>query len=183
MEVAPRYWQNPETLKDVYVSTSGGSVGGSQATNAVAGTVASSRRTTSVNAVAANAQAARNLATNSIGATGKGVASTGSAVSTSQETMIPLSAVAHFTQGATPLAVNHQGLLVANTISFNLPPGVSLSTAVATIEATMNRIGVPATIRGTFQGTAKVFQDSLSNQPFLILAALVDDLHRARRAL
>ena len=87
--------------------------------------------------------------------------------------MIPLSAVAHFKQGATPLAVNHQGLLVANTISFNLPPDVSLSTAVATIEATMNRIGVPATIRGTFQGTAKAFQDSLSNQPFLILAALV----------
>jgi multidrug efflux pump len=87
--------------------------------------------------------------------------------------MIPLSAVAHFTQGATPLAVNHQGLLVANTISFNLPPDVSLSTAVATIEAAMDRIGVPATIRGTFQGTAKAFQDSLSNQPFLILAALV----------
>ena len=73
------------------------------------------------------AQAARNLATNSIGATGKGAASTGSAVSTKQETMIPLSAVAHFSQGATPLAVNHQGLFVANTISFNLPPGVSLS--------------------------------------------------------
>jgi multidrug efflux pump len=87
--------------------------------------------------------------------------------------MIPLSAVASFTQGATPLAVNHQGLLVANTISFNLPPDVSLSTAVATIGATMNRLGVPATIRGTFQGTAKAFQDSLSNQPFLILAALV----------
>jgi len=171
MEVAPRYWQNPETLKDVYVSTSGGSVGGSQATNAVAGTVTAAKGSTA--ASSANAQAARNLATNSIGATGKGVASTGSAVSTSQETMIPLSAVAHFTQGATPLAVNHQGLLVANTISFNLPPNVSLSTAVATIEATMNRIGVPATVRGTFQGTAKAFQDSLSNQPYLILAALV----------
>ena len=87
--------------------------------------------------------------------------------------MIPLSAVAHFSQGATPLAVNHQGLLVANTISFNLPPGVSLSDAIATIEATMNRLGVPATIRGTFQGSAKVFQDSLANQPFLVLAALV----------
>jgi len=171
MEVAPRYWQNPETLKDVYVSTSGGSVGGSQATNAVAGTVVSSAKSTA--ATSANAQAARNLATNSIGATGKGVASTGSAVSTNQETMIPLSAVAHFTQGTTPLAVNHQGLLVASTISFNLPPGVSLSDAVATIDATMNRIGVPATIRGTFQGTAKAFQDSLSNQPFLILAALI----------
>ncbi|SDT60109.1 efflux RND transporter permease subunit [Bradyrhizobium canariense] len=171
MEVAPRYWQNPETLKDVYVSTSGASVGGSQATNAVAGTVTAPGQSSSANS--ANAQAARNLATNSIGATGKGVASTGSAVSTNQETMIPLSAVAKFTQGATPLAVNHQGLLVANTISFNLPPNVSLSTAVATIDATMNRIGVPATIRGTFQGTAKAFQDSLANQPFLILAALV----------
>ncbi|MGB9117491.1 efflux RND transporter permease subunit [Bradyrhizobium sp.] len=169
MEVAPQYWQNPETLKDVYVSTSGAAVGGSQATNAVAGTVVSK----TASAVTANAQAARNLATNSIGATGKGVASTGSAVSTSKEIMIPLSTVAHFTQGATPLAVNHQGLLVANTISFNLPPNGSLSTAVAAIEAAMNRIGVPATIRGTFQGTAKVFQDSLSNQPYLILAALV----------
>jgi multidrug efflux pump len=174
MEVAPRYWQNPETLKDVYVSTSGGSVGGSQATNAVAGTVATSATSAKTTAPSsANAQAARNLATNSIGATGKGIASTGSAVSTKQETMIPLSAVAGFTQGATPLGVNHQGLLVASTISFNLPPNVSLSTAIATIEATMNRIGVPATIRGTFQGTAKAFQDSLSNQPFLVLAALV----------
>ncbi|SEB84648.1 efflux RND transporter permease subunit [Bradyrhizobium erythrophlei] len=171
MEVAPRYWQNPETLKDVYISTSGGSVGGSQSTNAVAGTVVAPG--TSSAASSANAQAARNQATNSIGSTGKGVASTGSAVSTNSETMIPLSAVAEFKQGATPLAVNHQGLLVANTISFNLPPNVSLSTAVGSIEATMNRIGVPATIRGTFQGSAKAFQDSLSNQPFLILAAIV----------
>jgi multidrug efflux pump len=171
MEVAPPYWQNPQTLKDVYISTSGGSVGGSQATNAVAGTVVTPGTASAANS--ANAQAARNLATNSIGLTGNGVASTGAAVSTSSETMIPLSAVAHFGQGATPLSVNHQGLLVANTISFNLPPNASLGTAVSTIEATMNRIGVPATIRGTFQGTAKVFQDSLSNQPLLILAALV----------
>src|SRR5450755_4614664 len=171
MEVAPRYWQDPQTLRDVYVSTSGGSVGGSQATNAVAGTIVATGASAAV--TSANAQAARNLATNSIGATGKGVASTGSAVSTNQETMIPLSAVAHFKQGATPLAVNHQGLLVANTISFNLAPNVSLSTAVGSVEAAMNRIGVPATIRGTFQGTAKAFQDSLSNQPYLILAALV----------
>ena len=170
MEVAPQYWQNPETLKDVWISTSGASVGGSQSTNAVAGTVVQG---TAASATSANAQAARNLANNSIGTTGKGVASTGSAVSTGAETMIPLSAVAHFKQGATPLAVNHQGLLVANTISFNLPPGGSLSSAVTSIEAAMNRIGVPATIRGTFQGTAKAFQDSLKNQPFLVLAALI----------
>ncbi|MBV8838614.1 MAG: efflux RND transporter permease subunit, partial [Alphaproteobacteria bacterium] len=115
MEVAPRFWQSPEVLKDVYISTAGGSVGGSQSTNAVAGTVVASG--TSGAASAANAQAARNLANNSIGQTGKGAASTGSAVATRAETMIPLSAVARFKQGATPLAVNHQGLLVANTIS------------------------------------------------------------------
>ncbi|MBV9560282.1 MAG: efflux RND transporter permease subunit [Bradyrhizobium sp.] len=171
MEVAPRYWQNPETLKDVYISTSGGSVGGSQSTNAVAGTFVSSAKATAP--VSANAQAARNAATNAIGATGKGVASTGAAVSTGREIMIPLAAVAKFSQGSTPLAVNHQGLLVATTISFNLPEGVSLSQATATIDETMRRIGVPATIRGSFQGSAKAFQDSLSNQPFLILAALV----------
>jgi multidrug efflux pump len=171
MEVAPRYWQNPQTLRDVYVSTSGGQVGGSQGTNAVAGTVVARGAATSASAIASDA--ARNLATNSIGATGKGRSSTGSAVSTSKETMIPLSAVAHFSEGTTPLAINHQGLLVANTISFNLPPNVSLSTAISTIEATMNRIGVPATIKGSFQGTAKIFQDSLSSQPYLILAALV----------
>src|SRR5204863_916717 len=93
--------------------------------------------------------------------------------SSTPQTIIPAAAVARLPQAATPLAVNHQGLLVANTISFNQPPNVALSTATASIEAAMNRIGVPATIRGTFQGTAKAFQDSLSNQPYLILAALV----------
>jgi multidrug efflux pump len=171
MEVAPKYWQNPQTLNDVYVSTLGGAVGGSQGTNAVAGTVVARGQSIALNIIASDA--ARNLATNSIGKIGQGAASTGSAVSTSRETMIPLSAVSHFGPGAIPLAVNHQGLFVANTISFNLAPGVSLGTAVDIIEATMTRLGVPATIHGTFQGTAAAFQDSLANQPFLILAALV----------
>ncbi len=170
MEVAPPYWQDPQTLKDIYVSTSGGSVTGSQATNAVPGTVVSATQAATVNSVAASA--VRNLATNSIGATGKTSSSTGTAVSTSQETMIPLSSVARFGQDRTSLIVNHQDGLVANTISFNLPPGVSLSTAVTTIETTMNRIGVPGTIHGSFQGVAKIFQESLSSEPFLIVAAL-----------
>ena len=70
MEVAPAYWQNPQTLKEVYISTSGGPASGSQTTNAVAGTVVSPSQKTSISAIAANA--VRNLATNSIGATGKG---------------------------------------------------------------------------------------------------------------
>jgi multidrug efflux pump len=113
----------------------------------------------------------RNQATNSIGATGKGASSTGTAVSTSKETMIPLSSVARFAQGVTPLVVNHQDLLVASTISFNLPPGISLSKATTAIEDAMTRIGMPPDIHGDFAGAAKIFRQSLATEPFLILAA------------
>ena len=173
MEVAPQYWQNPEALKDVYVSTSGGSVGGVQATNAVAGTVRGQVATAKNSAAAVAADAARNLALNSIGNTGKGAASTGAAVSTSAENMVPLSAVTRFGPGNIPLAVNHQGLFVASTISFNLAPGSSLSDAVKVVNEVMTRLGVPASIHGNFQGTARAFEASLRNQPWLILAALV----------
>jgi len=171
MEVAPQYSQNPDALKKVYVSTSGGSVGGSQSSNAVAGTFAVSGKSTSAQSVAADA--ARNQANNSITSTGRTAASTGSAVSTGAETMVPLSAVAHYGPGSTPLSVNHQGLFVATTLSFNLAPGVALSEGVAAINAAADRIGMPTTIHGSFQGTARVFQDSLSDQPLLILAALI----------
>jgi multidrug efflux pump len=87
--------------------------------------------------------------------------------------MVPLSAFARYAPGSTPLAVNHQGLFAASTISFNLPPGKPLSEAVAAINRTMAAIGVPASIHGSFQGTARIFQESLASQPFLILAALV----------
>ncbi|KWV54103.1 nodulation protein [Bradyrhizobium macuxiense] len=170
MEVAPRYSQDPETLRQVYISRSGGSATGSQTTNAVAGTVASSSQKSSVNSVAANA--VRNLATNSIGATGKGSSSTGTAVSTAAETMIPLSSVARFEHGVTPLVVNHQDLLVSSTVSFNLAPGVSLSTATTVLETTMRQIGMPTGIHGAFAGAAKIFQQSLANELYLILAAL-----------
>ncbi len=170
MEVEPAYWQNPQTLRDVYVSTAGGPATGSQTTNAVAGTITSPSQKNSISAVAANA--VRNLATNSIGASGKAASSTGTAVSTSSETMIPLSSVAQFTQGQTPLTVSHQDLFVATTVSFNLPPGVSLSTAVTAIEKTMSQIGMPASMHGSFAGAAKIFQQSLANEPFLVLAAL-----------
>jgi multidrug efflux pump len=171
MEVAPKYWQNADTLKDIYVSKSGGSVGGTQATNAVAGTVAGPKTTSTSATVAADA--ARNLALNSIGNTGKGAASTGSAVSTAAETMVPLSTVTHYAEGNIPLAVNHQGLFVASTMSFNLAPGRSLSDAVAAVNEVMTRLGVPRSIHGTFQGTARAYEQSLRNQPWLILAALI----------
>jgi multidrug efflux pump len=178
MEVAPEFWQNPDTLNQIYVSTSGGAVGGTKSTNALAGTVVAKRPPeNSASAAATTAQIAsdtqRNLVNNALANTGHGATSTGAPVSTSHETMVPLSAVAHFGPGNTPLAVNHQNLFVASTISFNLAPGASLSQATAAIEDQMRQLGVPASIHGNFQGTARVFQQSLANEPVLIAAALL----------
>ena len=86
---------------------------------------------------------------------------------------VPLSAFARWEPTNTALAVNHQGQFVATTLSFNLPLGGSLSTASRVVEATMQRIGVPISIHGSFQGTAQAFQSSLASQPFLILTALL----------
>ncbi|HVO17490.1 MAG TPA: efflux RND transporter permease subunit [Alphaproteobacteria bacterium] len=172
MEVAPRYWQSPDTLKDIYVSTSGGAASGTQGTNALTGTVARRGGPTTTAAQIAN-DVVRNENTNRLANTGRGGASTGAAVSTSQEIMIPLAAFAQFAPGSAPLAVNHQGQFLAATISFNLASGVSLSNATAAIDRTMNELHVPVTIHGTFQGTAGAFQKSLDNQPILILAALI----------
>ena len=112
MEVAPRYWQSPEALKDVYVLSP-------------------------------------------------------------TKGQVPLSAFARYEPSTAPLAVNHQGQFVASTISFNLPPGVTLGDAVKAINDAMARLGVPTSVHGTFQGTARVFQASLDSQPWLILAALI----------
>ena len=112
MEVAPEFWQDPDTLKDIYVrSSSGGHV--------------------------------------------------------------PLDAFTHFEPTNTALAVNHQGLFPAVTISFNLAPQVALGDAVEAINRVEAETGLPANIHGSFQGTAQAFQDSLANEPVLILAALL----------
>ena len=117
MEVAPRYGQSSEALRDVYVS------------------------------VPASVQFPAGA-------------------------QVPLLAFASYGLNNTPLSVNHQGQFAASTISFNLAPGTSLSEATEAISDTMNRIGVPGSIRGSFQGTARTFQASLQSQPWLILAAL-----------
>ena len=112
MEVAPRFWQSPDTLKEIYVSGSGGS-------------------------------------------------------------QVPLSAFTHYESTATSLAVNHQGQFPAVTVSFNLAAGVALGDAVKAIEGATREMRMPTSVRGTFAGTAQAFKDSLANEPFLILAALV----------
>ena len=172
MEVEPRYWQSPQTLKEIWVSTSGGTASGSSTTNFPAGTVAASTAKAPTAASVA-LDSARNAATNSLAAGGKSSASSGAAVTTSQETMVPLAAFTRFAPGHTPLGVNHQGAFVAATISFNLPPGKSLSEATQALQRDEVLIGMPATIVGSFAGTAKTFQTSNDNEPVLIGAALL----------
>jgi multidrug efflux pump len=87
--------------------------------------------------------------------------------------LIPLSSISRWETTRAPLSINHQGQFVASTVSFNLAEGVSLSKATTAVEGAMARIGMPATIHGSFQGTARQFTSSLQSQPYLILAALV----------
>ena len=86
---------------------------------------------------------------------------------------VALADIARIETTNAPLAINHQGTFPASTISFNLPPGESLGTASAAIDRTLARMGVPTSVHGGFQGTARAFRDSLSSQPILILTALL----------
>ena len=172
MEVAPQYWQSPDTLRNLWISTAGGTVSGSQSSNAVAGTVTSAQTATSRTAATIATDTARNQATNSLANSGRGAVSTGSADSTAAEQMVPLAVFSHYAPGNTPLAVNHQGTFVATTISFNLAPNASLSHASAAITSAVNEIGMPPTIHGSFQGTAQSYEQSMSTEPVLILTAL-----------
>jgi multidrug efflux pump len=185
MEVAPRYWQSPAMLEDMYVSTSGGTASGTQTTNSltttaisggsggVPGTGAGASPSTAGISAAGVSNSVQNALTNAIANTGRGAVSSGAAVSASVETMVPLAAVSHHSAGTTRLSVNHHGLFASTTISFNLQPGMSLSDATRAVTQAMEEIHLPTSIHGIFAGTAGTFQQSLSSEPLLIAAALL----------
>jgi multidrug efflux pump subunit AcrB len=93
-------------------------------------------------------------------------------VASKSGTLVPLSAISHFEQANTPLAVNHQAQFPAVTFSFNLAEGVSLGEATGLIEQANRELNLPSSVHASFQGTAAAFQSSLSSEPVLILAAL-----------
>jgi multidrug efflux pump len=178
MEIAPNYTQYPTELSQIFASTAAGNPTGTAQTQMPGGTVkgvtpfmsvGTQSSTSSASALNANAQA--NALTNAI-SNSRGGTSSGSADSTSAETMVPLKAMATWTNGNTPIQVNHQSGLVAATISFNLPPGGSMSKAQDAIKQAMADVGTPPSIVGGFQGSAQLFQQSLLAIPLLILGAL-----------
>ena len=147
MEVAPRYLRSPESLKDIYVPSKGGA--GSTLASATSGTAA-----------AVVNPALRDP-------------SSGKVLSTAATTMVPLSAIAHFSENAAAASVNHDGGELSTTVSYNLAPGSTLSDAQAAIQHAEAAIGLPNNVRGSFSGTAQDAQQSQGEQPLLILAALV----------
>jgi multidrug efflux pump len=149
LEAAPRFWQSPDVLKDVYIQTGntpGASAGATASTATTGGTGGSGLGTLSLSAAPLNPTPGRG---------------------------VPLSAFSRFELTTTPLSVNHQGQFAATTISFNVPPGGSLSSATDAVRTAMARLGVPTSVHGTFQGTARAFQASLDSQPVLIITALL----------
>jgi multidrug efflux pump len=94
-------------------------------------------------------------------------------VRSSTGTQVPLSTFTHMQTSSTTLAVNHQGQFPVVTLSFNLANGKSLGDATKAIDAAEKEIGMPASVHSSFQGTAAAFQNSLSSEPWLIVAAIV----------
>ena len=144
MEVDPRYQLSPDSLNGIYI----------KASNVTGATTAMPSATTTTTTASATTAAAAPTP------------STGGA-------MVPLSAIAHYETQRTSLQVNHQGQYPAVTLTFNLAPNVALGDAVIALQKAQREMGMPSGVRATFQGTAQAFQDSLSSEPYLILAALV----------
>jgi multidrug efflux pump len=147
MEVDPKYQLSPDALNGIFI----------KASNVAGATVA----TPNTGATTVSATAAANASS-----AAAPTAATGGA-------MVPLSAIAKYEPQRTALQVNHQGQYPAVTLSFNLAPNVALGDAVIALEKAQREMNMPSAVHATFQGTAQAFQDSLKNEPYLILAALV----------
>ncbi|OAG76575.1 Cobalt-zinc-cadmium resistance protein CzcA [Acetobacter malorum] len=172
MEADPQHWSSPNSLNQVWVSVSGGSAGGGTKSNTVRVRRDSSGMDSAGNSSSSSlsSQSFKNQIANALA--GGASASNGSAVSTSSETMVPLTLVSKLVPAKTALSINHQGQSVATTISFNLAKGVSLGTATQVLQAAQVSLHMPPTVHGTFAGNAAQFQQTVNDEPILILAAL-----------
>ena len=180
MTVDDQFLMNPDALSQIYVrhgSTGTAAANSASSAPAVLAASAPPPPDGSIRTIPAGlSSTAPTTATATGPATATTTATTPAATTapaTNSSPAVPLSAIAHFEQSRSALAVNHQGPFPAATISFNLAPGISLSQATDVINQAKNDLGLPATIHTGFQGTAQAFQSSLSSTPILILLALI----------
>lgn len=172
MEASKEFWSDPNTIRQVWVATTGGTAAGGTASNTIRVRTSTSEASTSSSTQASiSSQNFRNQIANKLA--GGASASNGSAVSTGRASMVPLTFITDIIPSRTPVSVNHEGQSVASTISFNLAKGVALSRAVQIIQDETVALHMPTTIHGSFAGNAAQFQKSVNDEPLLILAALV----------
>ncbi len=167
MEVSPRFWQSPQSLDQDWISIAGGTAKGASQSNLIRARQAN----TAATSTDTSTQSITNQLANSLA--GGSSASSGSAVSTSQETMIPLSVVASRHPNATALTVNHEGQAIAATISFNLAPGISLSQAMTAVDRIVAQTRLPSSLRGAYAGNAAQMRSSSYNNILLIGCAVL----------
>jgi len=178
LEVEPYLKLDPKSLDKIYIlaNASAGASGAGAATSfsASGSTAAGSNAvTTSVKYTpSANTLTPPVNALSSGQAANTGAGSAGS-TSSALSNAVPLSAFCHIENTTQPLSINHQGQFPAITVSFNLAPNASLGEAISAVEKTQKEMNMPASLQTGFQGTAASFQASLSNEPLLILAALI----------
>ncbi len=177
LEVEPYFKQDPEKLNHLYILSNASS--GATGTGASTSFSASGSSSAGSNALTGTAQytpAANTLAPPSNALSAK-VASTGAGSAGSNSSAIsnevPLSAFCHFENTTEPLSINHQGQFPAITVSFNLAENASLGDAISVVENVQKDMHMPASVQAAFQGTAASFQASLTNEPLLILAAII----------
>jgi multidrug efflux pump len=187
LETAPEWQKNPTKLSDLYIQTSASSgasgAGAATSYSSSASASAGSNATTTSVRYTPSSQVMTSPASVLAGTTsGGGSSSTGGSTSgtTPNATTssvganaIPLSAFTQVTSTTEALSVNHQGQFPSVTVSFNLASNASLGTAITDIEKVAKNCNFPASLQSGFQGTAASFQNSLSNEALLILAALV----------
>jgi multidrug efflux pump len=177
LEVAPFFKQDPDRLNDIYIlANAANGTSGPGAATSFSASGSSSAGSNATTTSAAYSPSASTLAppSNALSATpaNTGAGSAG-ATSSAIATQVPLSAFCSFQQTTEPLSINHQGQFPAITVSFNLSPDASLGAAISSVEKVQKDMQMPASIQAGFQGTAASFEASLTNEPLLILAALI----------
>jgi multidrug efflux pump len=165
LETLPEFQKTPSKLQDIYVRS------------ALASTALTTSSTSGNSVVTSSTASGGSGGSSPSPSASRSGAATGStnptAVTTPNGAAVPLSTFTHFESRSAPLSVNHQGQFPVVTISFNLAPGASLGEATKAITAAQQSLNMPLSVQAAFQGTAASFQISLSNEPILILAALI----------
>jgi len=170
LEVKPGFDQQPLELRDLFIRS------GTAGASASPGTVSGGSATSASLGPSSSAPSASTSTSSASGSAALSPLQSGPAQSTTTYPnggQVPLSAFTRVETTSVPITINHQGQFPVTTLSFNLAPGASLGTALDAVTKVKDSLDMPISIQGAFQGTAAAFQNSLSNEPVLILAALV----------